>query len=130
MKIQDFGTLQMWSTNDQHYGAKKIVPVTTNKPGLEPVSAVEKLNQNTQAASVSAAGEKHSFQDFLLEAMNEMNAQQLDVQKVEQQLMTDPESINPEEAAISMAKARMSLNLAQNVIDRLVTGWNEITTTR
>ena len=31
---------------------------------------------------------------------------------------------------IAMSKARMSLNLAQNVIDRITTSWNEITTTR
>ncbi|UKI52838.1 MAG: hypothetical protein L6V86_06740 [Treponema sp.] len=29
-----------------------------------------------------------------------------------------------------MSKARMSLNLANSIIDRIVSGWSEITTTR
>ena len=49
---------------------------------------------------------------------------------MQQKLITDPDEVNVSDVTIAMAKARMSLNLAQTVIDRLVSGWNEITTTR
>ncbi|MCR5724205.1 MAG: flagellar hook-basal body complex protein FliE [Treponema sp.] len=70
------------------------------------------------------------FEAKLLEAVSAMNEQQLDVGRVEQQLITDPDSVDVHDVVTSMAKAQMSLSLAQTVIDRLVTGWNEISTTR
>ena len=62
--------------------------------------------------------------------MDSMNSQQLDVTKIQEQLITDPDSVDVHDVTIAMQKARMSLNLAQTVIDRIVTNWNEITTTR
>ena len=65
-----------------------------------------------------------------MEAMKSVNAQQLEVSDLTQKVITDPDDINVAQVTTAMAKARMSLNLAQNVIDRLLSGWNEITTTR
>ena len=66
----------------------------------------------------------------LTDEMKSTAKAQLDVNKVQKKLITDPDDVNVADVTIAMAKARMSLNLAQSVIDRLVTGWNEITTTR
>ena len=44
--------------------------------------------------------------------------------------MTDPDSVDIHDVTTAMAKAQMSLSLAQTVIDRLVTGWNELSTNR
>ena len=38
--------------------------------------------------------------------------------------------VDVQDVTIAMAKAQMSLNLAQTVIDRLLTGWSEIQTSR
>ena len=46
------------------------------------------------------------------------------------QLITDPDSVDIHDVTTAMAKARMSMDLAKSVIDRLVSGWNEISTTR
>ena len=54
----------------------------------------------------------------------------LDVASVQEKLITNPDEVDIHDVTIAMSKARMSLNLAQNVIDRLTTSWNEITTTR
>ena len=62
--------------------------------------------------------------------MSTVNSQQLDVTAVQEKLITNPDEVDIHDVTIAMAKARQSLNLAQTVIDRLVTGWNEITTTR
>ena len=117
MKIPEFGTLQMMRTDAQHYGTGKIVSLTetTDKTGL--------LHTTEKSGTLS-------FQDYLLKAMDSMNSQQVDVANIQEQLITDPDSVDVHDVTIAMQKARMSLNLAQTVIDRLVTDWNEITTTR
>ncbi len=130
MKIAEFGTFQMVRTDKAHFGQGKIQSLTTNTPGLSPIEKVHKSDKTTQAASVQPAGQSKSFQSYLLDALSTVNNQQLDVNAVEEKLITNPDEVDIQDVTIAMAKARQSLNLAQTVIDRLVTGWNEITTTR
>ena len=130
MKIQDFGTLQMVRTDKAHFGQGKIQPLTQCTPGMSPVQKVQRAENTTQAASIKRAGQSKSFQSYLLDALETVNTQQLDVNTVQEKLITSPDEVDVSDVTIAMAKARMSLNLAQTVIDRLVTGWNEITTTR
>ena len=130
MKIQDFGTLQMVRTDKAHFGQGKIQPLTGHIPGTSPVEKVHRADQTTEAASIQPAGQSKTFQSYLLDALSTVNNQQLDVNAVEQKLITNPDEVDIQDVTIAMAKARQSLNLAQTVIDRLVTGWNEITTTR
>ncbi|SEP71626.1 flagellar hook-basal body complex protein FliE [Treponema bryantii] len=130
MKIQDFGTLQMVRTDKAHFGQGKIQPLTANIPGMSPIEKLNRTEQTTEAASIQRAGQSKSFQSYLLDALSTVNSQQLDVTAVQEKLITDPDDVDIHDVTIAMAKARQSLNLAQTVIDRLVTGWNEITTTR
>ena len=130
MKIQDFGTLQMTRTDKAHFGQSKIQPLTQNAPGMTPIQKIQRADKTTETASIQPANQSKSFQSYLLDALESVNNQQLDVNKVQEKLITDPDDVNVADVTIAMAKARMSLNLAQSVIDRLVTGWNEITTTR
>lgn len=71
-----------------------------------------------------------SFESYLMNAVNEMNNQQLDVNRKTEQFITDPDSVDIHEVTTAMAKAQMSLSLAQTVIDRVVSGWNELSTNR
>ena len=130
MKIQDFGTLQMVRTDKAHFGQGKIQPLTQNTPGMSPIQKVHRAENTTEAASIQRTGQSKSFQSYLLDALETVNTQQLDVNTVQEKLITNPDEVDVSDVTIAMAKARMSLNLAQTVIDRLVTGWNEITTTR
>lgn len=106
---------EMLRTNPLHAGNSKIVNIL---PGAQP--------ENEPVSSVKPG----SFQSYLLEAVNAVNDRQLQVAELEQQFITDPDSINPEIVTTAMAKAQMSLSLAQTVIDRLVQGWSELQTTR
>jgi len=117
MKIPEFGTLQMVRTNAQHYGTGQILNLTENqdKTGI--------LHTTQKDGTIS-------FKDYLLDAVNTVNNQQMDVTKLQEQLITDPDSVEVADVTIAMSKARMSLNLAQTVIDRLVSGWSELTTVR
>ena len=130
MKIQDFGTLQMTRTDKAHFGQTKIQPLTQNAPGMSPIQKIQRADKTTEAASIQPANQSKSFQSYLLDALESVNNSQLDVTKVQEKMITNPDDVNVADVTIAMAKARMSLNLAQSVIDRLVTGWNEITTTR
>ncbi len=130
MNIHNFSTLQMVRTNNAHFGQGKVQPLTFNMPCLSPIQSVQKADQATEAASVQQAESRKSFETFLMEAVNTVNSQQLDVTKVQEQLITNPDDVDIHDVTIAMAKARQSLNLAQTVIDRLVTGWHAITTTR
>ena len=62
--------------------------------------------------------------------MNSVNSQQNSVSQLQEQVITNPDSVDIHDVTIAMSKARMSLELTQNVINTLVTSWNEITTTR
>ena len=119
MKIEDFGQLQMTRTNPAHTGLSKLSDI-----------AGAPLNNIPSAAKDGLAETSRSFSDYLFDAMSSMNQQQLDVNKLSEKMITDPDSVDIHDVTIAMNKARMSLSLAQSVIDRLVTGWNEISTTR
>lgn len=84
----------------------------------------------TSSAEVSTEKYRKSFDSYLLDAVSKMNEQQMDVTRLEQQAIVDPESVDIHDITTAMAKAQMSLNLAKTVVDRVVTGWSEITTTR
>lgn len=120
MKIPEFGSLQMTRTSESHYGHQKLF--STAEAGS--------ILNGESAAETGQAEKRVSFEEYLITAVKSMNEQQLDVNRLQQQLITDPDSVDIHDVTIAMSKARMSLNLAQTVIDRLVQGWNEITTTR
>ena len=117
MKIPEFGTLQMVRTDSQHYGTGAVVNLTDNQ-------------NKTSLLHTAQKDGTLSFKDYLMDAVNTVNTQQMDVTKLQEQVITDPDSVDVADVTIAMQKARMSLNLAQTVIDRIVSGWNEITTTR
>ena len=132
MKIPEIQPLQMDRTDSQHYGTSKIKPVTMKMADFNPVSAVKGISRQTQAADIQGISsvQKKSFSDYLMEAVNTVNAQQNEVSALQEKIITSPDEVDVHDVTIAMSKARMSLNLAQTVIDRLVSGWNEITTTR
>lgn len=132
MKIQDFGSIQMNRTDSRHFGNGRIVPLTKKLAGNTPVSSVNGINSQTQASQINRADgvSSRSFSDYLMEAVQAVNSQQLQVSDLEQKFITNPDDVDVHDVTVAISKARSSFNLAQTVIDRLVSGWNEITTTR
>ena len=95
--------------------------------------SVMSLTQNQDKTSILHTTQKDGtlyFKDYLMDAVNTVNSQQMDVTRLQEQVITDPESVDVADVTIAMQKARMSLSLAQTVIDRLVSGWSELTTVR
>ena len=112
-----FGSMELNRSNASHLGTSAI-------------GNVSKALNGKENASVDGAEKKESFRTYLLEAVNEMNSQQLNVSALQEKVITDPYSVDIHDVTTAMAKAQMSLDLAQNVIDRLVKGWNELSQNR
>ncbi|MCR4823147.1 MAG: flagellar hook-basal body complex protein FliE [Treponema sp.] len=108
-------SFEMTRTNPAHAGTAKLTSII---PGSGKTNSV----QNEKSTG--------TFESYLVNAVSEMNSQQLNVNKVQEQLITDPDSVDIHDVTTAMAKAQMSLSLAQTVIDRLVSGWSELSTNR
>ncbi|MBQ4379470.1 MAG: flagellar hook-basal body complex protein FliE [Treponema sp.] len=93
--------------------------------GTSPLKSIIPGHENNQVENQKTFG---SLESYLVNAVSEMNSQQLNVSKVQEQLITDPDSVDIHDVTTAMAKAQMSLSLAQTVIDRLVSGWNKLST--
>ncbi len=111
MTVNNFDVLNMSKT----FSATGYTNVTSN------------LNS---AAKKSSEQYRKSFDSYIMEAVSKMNEQQLEVNALSEKAIVDPESVDIHDITTAMAKAQMSLNLAKTVVDRVVSGWNEITTTR
>lgn len=115
-----FGTLELNRTNPAHIGSQ---------PLMDSKNKVLNADGNFSVLENGSA-KKNSFESYLMDAVNEMNGQQLEVSVMQEKLITDPDSVDIHDVTTAMAKAQMSLSLAQTVIDRLVQSWNELSVTR
>ncbi|AEE16399.1 flagellar hook-basal body complex protein FliE [Treponema brennaborense] len=109
------GSLELLRTHAAHIGSAAVVS------GRH--TAAESASSGTKTA-------KGTFENYLTEAVDYVNTKQIASSSNVEKLITDPDSVDIHDVTIAMAEASMSLNLAQTVIDRLISGWNEITTTR
>ena len=124
--------------NDNIHGEKMKIPeisalnlVRTESAHQENgVFSSSKITSFENSAKSSIEKTRRSFDEYLMEAFKNMNQNQVDVEHLQEKVITDPESVDIHDVTIAMSKAKMSLNLAKTVIDRLVQGWSEITTTR
>jgi flagellar hook-basal body complex protein FliE len=77
-----------------------------------------------------AAVRSGSFEDAMLRALDRISAEQQFAADLVQKAVTDPDSMDPQDITIAQAKAGMSLNIARNVLSRVVQGWKDIINTR
>lgn len=88
------------------------------------------LVSSTNVIDSVSRPETASFEQTLLKAFDSMNQKQIKTDELSQQMIIDPDSVDAHDVTIAMAEANLSLKIAQTVIDRLIKGWNEITTNR
>ncbi len=103
-----FGTLELQRSDPAHLGT---APLSTSSIGAVPEEA---------------GRTKGAFESYLLEAVESLNGKQVEVNKLQEKLITEPDSVDIHDVTIAVAKAKMSLNLAQTVIDRVVSGWTNL----
>ncbi len=109
------------------------IPSIGKLPKIEPIgveSIRTKMESNTDQIELANNKKAMSFGQTLLQAFDNMNAKQVHMDDLSEKMIVNPESVDVHDITIGMAKANMSLKLAQTVIDRLVKSWNDITTNR
>ncbi len=115
------GNMELVRTDPAHIGSGPLLD--TNK-------TVYRSPDGSLSNSAPVEKEKGTFESYLLEAMSSVNKDQLDYSALAKQAIVDPENVNPEAITGAMAKAQMTLTLAQTVIDRVISGWNELSQSR
>jgi flagellar hook-basal body complex protein FliE len=113
----------------------KIPMAVTNLRHLVPATgqyrasgtALAELGSKVGAEAVLKSG---SFEDAMLKALDSVNADQNLSTELMETMVTDPDSVDPHDVTIAMAKANLSLNITRTVLDRIVKGWKEIINTR
>lgn len=111
------GSLTMLRTDPAHIGS-------------EPISSMMGFSRVAKEKKNNGMEKKSAFESYLLNAVDSVSEKQIESDAIAQQLITDPDSVDVHDVTIAMAQASLSLSLAQTVIDRVVKGWNEVTTTR
>ena len=116
------GSLELNRTHPAHVGTGRMTDLSKNlhMDGFG----------NLSNSPVEGEKVKGSFESYLLDAVSEMNAQQVNVSALQEKVITDPDSVDIHDVTTAMAKAQMSLNLAQTVIDRVISGWNDLSQNR
>jgi flagellar hook-basal body complex protein FliE len=109
------------------YGAVPDMNVDAAKTLAE---ILGKENQIPGQSAGIGSGKADSFQNMLAKALDYVNDKQQNVTDISQKLITDPDSVDVHDVTTAVAEASMTMELAQNVIQRMLTAWNEITTTR
>ena len=77
-----------------------------------------------------AAVRSGSFEDVMLRALDRVSAEQQFSADLAQRSAIDPDSMDPHDITVAQAKAQLSLDIARNVLNRVVQGWKDIINTR
>jgi flagellar hook-basal body complex protein FliE len=88
---------------------------------------ISELGRRIGAESTLRSG---VFEDMMLNALDKVSAQQQFSSKLAEQAMIDPDSVDAHDITIAQAKASLSLNIARNVLNRVVQGWRDLINTR
>jgi flagellar hook-basal body complex protein FliE len=113
-------TLELAVTNSKH-----IRPAPGNRfPSGQEIITLEK---KTGSEAVIRAG---TFDDAMLQALDQVSADEQYSNALIQQAIVDPDSVDTHDITIAQAKASMSLNITRTVLNRLVQGWRDLINTR
>ncbi len=116
------GTLQLNRSSNAHVGTRTLID-TSKSIHMDHFGNIS----NTAPEAEKTRG---TFESYLMDAVSAMNDQQINVSNLQEQIITDPDSVDIHDVTTAMAKAKMSLSLAQTVIDRVVSGWNDLSQNR
>ena len=66
------------------------------------------------------------FRSMMFDGLNNVNQLQRNHAQLSLRAIIDPESVNPHDVTIAGAKANMSLNIARNVVDRVIRAYRDV----
>lgn len=89
-----------------------------------------RTTRSSHIGSVPQAEAAHepvqAFADVLLNAVQQVNNQELDAAQLEQKLAVSPDEVDIHEVMIASEKARLSVSLFKTVIDKAIKSYNDI----
>ena len=85
------------------------------------------LEKKIGAEDVTRAG---TFEQAMLQALDKVSGAHKYAEDLVQEAIVNPDGVNVEDITIAEAMASMSLNIAGNILNRLVQGWRDIINTR
>ena len=88
------------------------------------------LESRATSAATPAEQAEGSFGSMFLQALGQVNQQQLRAQDLSQALISDPESVDIHDVTVALAEANLSLSMAKAVIDRAIRAYREIVNIR
>jgi len=85
------------------------------------------LQKKIGAEGITRAG---SFETAMLQAMDKVSGMHQYTSELQREAIINPDSVDVHDVTIAQAQANMSLNIARNILNRLVQGWRDIINTR
>lgn len=88
------------------------------------------MNENGNTAAPADKSAHGEFKDALVNALNGVNGEQQNAANLTQEMIVDPDSVNPHDLTIAMAKANLSLQMTKSVMDNAIKAYKEIVSFR
>ncbi|MCL2008283.1 MAG: flagellar hook-basal body complex protein FliE [Treponema sp.] len=102
--------------------------INTN-PATFPVRGSQ-INHIGGIIGSEAAVRSGGFGEAMLQALDGVSAHQQFATSLHEMAIIDPDSVDAHDITIAQAEASLSLNIARNVLNRLVQSWRDLINTR
>ncbi|MDR3020891.1 MAG: flagellar hook-basal body complex protein FliE [Treponema sp.] len=90
-------------------------------------SKIIELEKTIGAGHVTGAG---TFEHAMLQALDKVSGAQQRASALQVQGIINPDSVDAHDITMAQSEARMSLDMANRVLTRLVQGWRDLINTR
>jgi flagellar hook-basal body complex protein FliE len=122
----------------QYFSPVPMPAVPSSMPDLRPKvlneefynssgSGIAELGKTIGAADTTKDG---IFSEAMLKALDKVSAYQQYHERLLEQAIIDPDSVDIEDITNAQAKARMSLDITRTILSRVVQAWKDIINTR
>jgi len=118
--VGESSMISMARTHQSHMGP-------LNSPFAGSGANMIHLERTVGAGSVTGAG---TFQHAMLQALDRVSASQNGASALAQEAMVNPHLVDAHDVTIAQAQARMSLEITQGILSRMVQGWRDLINTR
>jgi len=98
-----------------------------NSPFVGSGANIMNLERTIGAQDVTRAG---TFQHAMLRALDGVSEAQQNASRIAVEAMINPHLVDTHDVTIAQAQARMSLELTQSIMNRVVQGWRDLINTR
>ena len=118
------------------FGSVPDLPLKMTNPfhmaseSVDFLSEGKRIVETGRAVGAGAVTRSGTFEEAMLGALDKVSSYQQFANNLHQAAITDPDSVNVHDITIAQAMANTSLNIARNVLNRVVQGWRDLINTR